>query len=108
MASLESSTVTTRADEIDQQEQPLRRAARILHCQRGEIIEQASSARQLGDQHHADQEEIDVEAFLDARQAPPATAGRAKQHERAGADHGPDRLGQAKGPDDDASGRERR
>ena len=52
-----------RADDVDQQKQPLRRAARMLDRERGEPVEQAFEPRELGDQHHADQEEIDVDAF---------------------------------------------
>jgi hypothetical protein len=89
---------------FDQQKQPLRRAVRMLDGERGEIVEQTFEAGELGDQHHADEEEIDVDALLDAgKRAAPRQ--QAEQHQRGGPRQCPDRLGQAKRPNDDACGR---
>src|SRR3954451_5860257 len=55
------------SDDVDQREQSLRRAARMRRGNAGEPLEQAFTARELGDEHHAGQEEINVGAFGDSR-----------------------------------------
>ena len=94
-----------RADDVDQQEQPLRRAGCIFHRKGREIVEQAFEPGELRDQHHADQEEIDVDALLDAGERI-LPWQEAEQDQGASAEHGPDRLGQAKRADNDARGRD--
>ena len=94
------------AGRIDQQEQPPRRSPRAVHGERGHGVEQALLARGLRQQHHADQEEVDV------RPLPYGGRRRVQRHE---AEHDeqhrardrPDRLGRAERPDQHAGGGER-
>jgi hypothetical protein len=60
VASFESNTVTG-ADSVNQREQALRRSARQRDGDGGEPIEQAFHARELREQHHAGEKEIEIE-----------------------------------------------
>ncbi len=75
----------------------------MLHRIGGEIVEQPLAAGELGDQHHADQEQIDVETLADAGEGV-RCRDQAERDEQDGARHGPDRFGQPKRADDDAGG----
>ena len=69
----------------------------MLDRKRRKVVEQSLVPGQLRDQHHADQEEIDVSAFAHAveRVAP---WQQAAYHQCDGSGHCPDRFGQTKGP----------
>jgi hypothetical protein len=56
------------ADDINQQEQPARRAFGQSRRERRKPIEQPLRAGRLGEQHHTRQKQIDVEAPAGARQ----------------------------------------
>jgi hypothetical protein len=73
----------------------------MLDGKGGEIVEQTLQTRELGNQHHADQKQIDIDAFRDPGERI-APRQQTEQHQRGRAQHRPDRLGQAKGADDDA------
>jgi hypothetical protein len=75
----------------------------MLDRKGGQIVEQAFAARDLRDEHHADQEEVDIETLGDTVQRF-ACGQEVAKHQCEGARDRPDRLGQAKGPDDDAGG----
>ena len=81
------------ADAVDQGEQPRAPTRAPAGGPRGQPVEQALLPRQLRQQHHADQEQIDVGALgdrLPARRRP-AAGRRATSSDRAG--DGPDGLG---------------
>ena len=92
------------ADRVNQRKQPLRRAARKRHGERRKPIEDAFLARHLGNQHHAGEEAVNVEALADAG---PGVGPRqqTKRDQQDGAGHRPDRFRQAKRPRNDAGRR---
>ena len=93
-----------RANEIDQREQPRGRAVRHPRRARGQPVEQTLRPGQFGQQHHTDEEQVNIRALGDA---PQRIAGRheAQRQQRDGAGDGPHRLRQAPGPQNHAGGR---
>ncbi|MGY3291090.1 hypothetical protein ACVWW5_003774 [Bradyrhizobium sp. LM3.4] len=51
----------------------------MFNRESGQIVEQSFEPGELGDQHHADQEEVDVDAFLDSCERIPPRQ-EAEQH----------------------------
>lgn len=94
-----------RADAIHDQEQPLGRAVGMAHGPCRKPVEQALLAGDFREQHHADQEEIDIEPFgcsgngLAPRQ-------QVQQHQQHRAGQRPDEFRQPPGPHDHAEGGE--
>ena len=92
-----------RADQEDQVEQPSSRPLGMLHGIHGQPVEQAFVTRQLGQHHHADQEQVDVAAF---RHCPKGRRHRyqAGRHQQRGRAQRPDIFGDAPGTEDDTAG----
>ncbi len=77
----------------------------MLRRQRGKPVEQALTARNLGQQHHAGQEQIDIRSFGNSGQR-----GRRRnqpQHDKQrGAADRPDGLDRGEGTDEDTGDRQ--
>ncbi|SDH22243.1 hypothetical protein SAMN05216466_10818 [Paraburkholderia phenazinium] len=91
------------ADQVHQQKEPARRALRVVHGKHCDPVEQSLTATQLRQQHHADEEQIDVGAFCDRlqREADRKQPERDEQHRAC---HCPDRFWPSEGTQDNASG----
>ena len=73
---------------------------------RRQPIEQSFLARDLGEQHHAEQKQINVAAFGDAGERI-RNGNQPECYQQGGTDHGPNRFGEIEGTQDDARSRDR-
>jgi len=94
------------ADQIHEHEELARRALRVIDREHRDPVEEPFAAPYFREQHHAEQEQIDVRALADGfhRQIQRQQPQRHQQH-RAG--HRPYRLGPLERTGDHAGGRER-
>ena len=91
---------------IDDQEQPLRRTPRMPNRPCGEPVEQPFLSRDFGQQHHADEKEIDVRALAGGgKRVGPGQ--QVEQHQQRRPRDRPDELRQMPGTRDHAQRRER-
>lgn len=70
------------AHRVDDREQPGGRAPGVPHGLHRKPVEQAFLARDFGQQHHADQKEIDIEAFSGGRRRATAAGRRPRAARR--------------------------